>query len=191
MKILQKIISIFLYVVCAIALIISLFSVYQRWSGNQQPMIFGWGAAIVQTGSMEPNVPVGTLIIIHEEESYAVGDVVTYIDYRDWSITHRVISVTGDAGQYITTQGDANNVADPVFEKTAIVGRMVYMIEGVGSVVEWVQQPIVIGSIALLLIVCIVWDGVVRQKKRRELMRMFSVSKKTDLERMFTVSKQT
>lgn len=192
LKIVKRVFSIILYIFCVLALIIGVYSAVQRVAGNQQPMIFGWGAAVVQTGSMEPNVPVGTLIIIQEQDKYEIGDVITYIDYREWSITHRIINVQGDT---ITTQGDANSAADPTFHKSAIIGKMQYMITGVGPVLDFITQPVVIAFLFLLLMISVVWDAVLTSEKKKKLNRMFSVrvssSKNTEpnLSKMFSMKK--
>ena len=52
--------------------------VYQRVSGKPVPTLFGCGMAAVKTGSMEPAIPAGSLIVIQEQDSYQPGDVVTY-----------------------------------------------------------------------------------------------------------------
>lgn len=170
----KRILTALLYIVGTIVIIIGLSSVYQRVQGVQQPMIFGWGAAVVQTGSMEPNVPVGTLIIIQEQDAYEVGDVITYIDYQNRSITHRIIDIQDDM---ITTQGDHNSAADPVFQDVAIIGKMQYMFVGVGPVLEFIQQPIIIMLLLCLLVLSVIWDAVVTGKKRKECVRAFSIAK--------------
>lgn len=163
MRFVKGFFNILKWVIISLALTLVVSSWWQRHNGAIQPMFMGWGAAVVQTGSMEPNVPVGTLIIIHEQDSYEKGDVVTYIDYRNWSITHRVEFV---ADGLVSTRGDANEVSDPLFDESAIIGKMVYQIEGVGKVLDFVRQPAVIIVLVGLLIVCLVWDVVAGAKSK-------------------------
>ena len=44
--------------------------------GNQLPMPFGYGAAVVLSGSMEPEFSEGDLIFVKETESYKQNDIV-------------------------------------------------------------------------------------------------------------------
>ena len=171
MRFVKGFFNILKWVIISLALTLVVSSWWQRHNGAIQPMFMGWGAAVVQTGSMEPNVPVGTLIIIHEQDSYETGDVVTYIDYRNWSITHRVEFV---ADGLVSTRGDANEVSDPLFDESAIVGKMVYQIEGVGKALDFVRQPVVIFVLVGLLIVCLLWDvvaGIKAKNKGRYLVQ--------------------
>lgn len=112
--------------VCMIVTLVSV--VVQRLTGNQQPMILGWGSAIIQTGSMEPDIPIGSLIIIQEKDDYKAGDVVTYADDTGRAVTHRILSV---AGNTIITKGDANNVEDEPFNKSQIIGRVQLVIPNI------------------------------------------------------------
>lgn len=122
----------------------------QRIAGKQ-PMLFGWGCAVIQTGSMEPDIPVGSLIIIHEKDEYSPKDVITYRDDAGRSVTHRVISISGNT---VVTKGDSNNVADEPFDKSQIIGRVQLVIPG-GK-----YFPVVIITIML-----IVWGVCLLQKK--------------------------
>ena len=45
-------------------------------TGNVLPMPFGYGGAVVLSGSMEPTIAVDELIIVKAEDGYEVGDIV-------------------------------------------------------------------------------------------------------------------
>ena len=85
---------------------------------------------MVLTGSMEPNISAGSLIIIHEKDDYELGDIVAYIDETGRSVTHRIVVIADDT---IVTRGDANNVADTPFDKSQIIGCVQFVIPGVGK----------------------------------------------------------
>ena len=99
-------------------------------AGNQLPMPFGFGSAVVLSGSMEPTFSTGDLIVVRECESVAVGDIVVY-QQSGSLVVHRVIAIDGDT---ITTRGDANNVADAPVERSAVQGTVAFWIPGLGSV---------------------------------------------------------
>ena len=46
--------------------------------GNQLPMPFGYGAAVVLSGSMEPTFSTGDLIVVKEQNDYILDDIVVY-----------------------------------------------------------------------------------------------------------------
>lgn len=119
--------------------------------GNRLPMPFGYGAAVVLSESMEPTYSKGDLLFIEETQSLAVGDVVVY-QCGGEHIVHRVIKLEGDL---ITTQGDANNVSDPLFEISAVEGKVVGCIPFVGELANLIKTPVgifVLIASAILLI---------------------------------------
>ncbi len=132
-------------------------------TGDQMPMLFGTGAAVVMSGSMSPTLEVGDLVIVRETESYEVGDVVVY---RSGSklIVHRIIALDGDR---VVTQGQANNVADPPIDSSAIQGKVVAHVPGLGLAVNALKTPV---GILLILIAAFVLTELSfrREKDRRD-----------------------
>ena len=123
----------------------------RRLVGNQMPMPFGYGAAVVLSGSMEPEFSQGDLILVKEETSYETRDIVVYQQY-DSLVVHRIISMDGDV---VITQGDANNAPDEPITTADIKGRVLCWIPGAGNVVSFLKNPvgifcIIAAAIALL-----------------------------------------
>ena len=101
-------------------------------AGNALPMPFGYGTAVVMSGSMEPNLSVGDMVIVQEEDEYAVGDVVVFQSGNSLVI-HRIVSIDGDM---ITTRGDANNADDEPIHIRYIKGKMVLSVPFVGKILQ-------------------------------------------------------
>lgn len=112
--------------------------------GNQLPMPFGFGSAIVLSGSMEPTFSTGDLIIVRECETVAVGDIVVFQDGSSL-VVHRVIALDGGS---VTTQGDANNVPDDPIDLSSVKGTVLFWIPHGGSVASVIKSPI--GTICLI-----------------------------------------
>lgn len=67
---------------------------------------------VVMSGSMEPEIPVGSLCFVNTNvryESIVKGDIIAFTSDGDFYITHRVAEVTADG---FVTKGDGNNQAD-------------------------------------------------------------------------------
>jgi len=105
------------------------------------PRLGGATPYTVLTGSMRPDRPPGTLVVVRpvDVDAIAVGDIVTY-QLRSGEpevVTHRVVSVGSTLGgeRVLRTQGDANSVMDalPVRE-TQIKGRLWYSVPYLGRV---------------------------------------------------------
>ncbi|MBR2445480.1 MAG: signal peptidase I [Clostridia bacterium] len=124
-----------------VALVIGV-AVYQmnaiRLGGNAVPMPFGVGAAVVLTGSMEPTLSAGDLLIIAERESYEVGDVVVFQSGR-LPVVHRIIQKDGSS---IVTMGDANTGADDPMDISCVKGEVVFALPLIGFVISFIRTPI-------------------------------------------------
>lgn len=113
--------------------------------GNAMPMPFGYGAAVVLSGSMEPTFSAGDLIIVMEPDALAVGDIVVYQDSGSL-VVHRIIAMDGEI---LTTQGDANNAPDSPVSASAVKGKVLFWIPYVGNIVNVLKTPAgIIGVIA-------------------------------------------
>lgn len=103
--------------------------------------IFGKAFVIVTTGSMEPEIQAGELIIISEEDKYYKGDIITYEDEEKFLVTHRIISINE---QEFISKGDANNINDKEISNINIKGKVIYHSKVLGSFVIYFLKPIVI-----------------------------------------------
>lgn len=108
-----------------------------RLAGNQVPMPFGVGASVVLSGSMEPELSVGDLLLLREQESYTEGDIIVY-QSGAMSVVHRILSLRGET---VITKGDANNVADEPFHCDAVKGKVILAIPWLGYAVWALKTP--------------------------------------------------
>lgn len=97
--------------------------------------IGGFSLFRVVTGSMEPTITTGELLLCRTAgiESIAVGEIVCYrteiSKINDAVITHRVVEIGTDknGSTYLVTQGDANLVADAhLVQSEDLIGRVVW-----------------------------------------------------------------
>ncbi len=128
-------------------------------AGNSLPMPFGFGAAVVLSGSMEPTLSVNDVIFVRESESYNINDIVVYDSGREM-IVHRIIEQNGDT---LTTKGDANNISDEPISAEAVKGKVVFSIPYAGTVVKALRSPV--GMIVILLTAVLLTEGSFRRKK--------------------------
>ena len=112
--------------------------------GNKLPMPFGYGAAVVLSGSMEPELSKGDLIVVKETEDFSLNDIVVF-ESGNSLVVHRVV---GMGGEEIVTKGDANNVADDPIKSSDVLGRVLFHIPFVGNVVNFIKTPV--GTILLV-----------------------------------------
>ncbi len=148
----MKIISHTFYALFVIALI----AVVGVFMATLVPVPGGVEVKIVKSGSMEPAIPTGSLVLIAPAQSYVVGDVVTFGEDTKSEIptTHRVVSIAGDT---FTTKGDANEEADqqPVM-RNEIIGKVWLHVPYAGFLLDFARQPLgfalLIGVPAVIII---------------------------------------
>ena len=129
-------------------------------TGNVLPMPFGYGGAVVLSGSMEPTIMVDELIIVKAETDYEVGDVVVYQSGKIL-VVHRIVNMDGET---VVTRGDANNVDDAPIDIAQIKGKVISHIPHVGAAVRMLKTPVA----TILLIAAAVLSVEMPYRKEKE-----------------------
>lgn len=139
---------------------------------NDVPKLGGYCPLIVLTGSMEPMIQSGDLIIVKQVNTTDLekGDVIAFYDPESNSnsiLTHRIAEVINEDGViYYRTKGDANNTEDskPVLADK-VVGIYKLKIPNAGDVAMFMQTtPGLIVCVILPLILLIGIDLIRRRK---------------------------
>lgn len=143
------------------------------------PRIAGGTPYTVLTGSMEPDLPPGTLVVVRpvDAEDIALGDVITFQleSGKPTVATHRVVAVGTrlDGEQVFTTRGDANGTPDrnPV-RAVQVQGRLWYSVPYLGhlnSVLTGRQRQSAVLVVAALLVgyAAFMFVAAVRERIRR------------------------
>lgn len=143
------------------------------------PRVFGATPYTILTGSMRPELPPGTLVVVKPKafEQIAVGDRVTYQleSGRSEVVTHRVVGVNvGMNGERtLRTQGDANGALDeaPVRE-VQVKGEVWYSVRHLGHVNSMLngeerQMAVYMVAASLLGYAAFMLTGAVRQRTRK------------------------
>lgn len=110
----------------------------------------GYHVYVVHTGSMEPHLVPGDVVVDAPVTRTVVpGDVITFRDPSTATdvVTHRVAAVAADGT--LTTKGDANRTADAVPVPPGLVqGRLVARIHLAGYLLVYLQHPSGLASLA-------------------------------------------
>src|SRR3989344_8215813 len=110
---------------------------------------FGNKALIVRSGSMQPAIGVGDLVVVNARKpvaapapaifpKYKIGDIVAFSGQKDTSTitTHRIVDIKAEEGkiQYVT-KGDANDSPDSgLVSEDKILGKSAFKIAGLGKI---------------------------------------------------------
>lgn len=91
---------------------------------------------LVQSGSMEPSIMTGDIIIVKSSFQYLKNDVVTFEDYQQRRVTHRIVDIQNNNN--ITTKGDANRSSDSEnITVKQIIGKVILVIPKLGYLVSF------------------------------------------------------
>lgn len=121
---------------------------------------------IVRTGSMEPKIGQGSVIVVKPSGVYSVNDVITFKNaiVSETPITHRIIEIGRD-GQGVTyaTKGDANGAPDmnKIHERD-IVGKVRGYVPYFGYVVDFIKKPMIFIWVVIIPIAVII-SGEIRK----------------------------
>lgn len=127
----KKVLGWILTTLLIVALVFCVVLVVQVKSSNK-PFLFGYATYFVVSGSMEPTIKVGEVILIKQVSSpdeLQKGDIITFRgkggSLQGKIVTHRIISDGVQAGM-ITTCGDANHgIADAPITYDDVIGKYV------------------------------------------------------------------
>ena len=98
---------------------------------------------VVLSGSMQPSIMIGDLIIIQKAQQYFTGETITFNDSGNRKITHRITKVEKETtGTVFLTKGDANRATDVgKVENKKILGKVVLVIPKIGYLINAIQNP--------------------------------------------------
>lgn len=120
---------------------------------GKHPSILGYSSYYILTGSMEPTINPGSLVVVKDgtDQEINVGDVITFTGRNSNTITtHRVNQVINNGEEFIT-KGDANNVVDPIsVQKNQVIGKVMFHIPYLGEVSQFVQKNLVLILVVIL-----------------------------------------
>jgi len=131
-----------------LVLVLIIFSrVKMMVSGKEYFDVFGYSVFNVATGSMEPAISQNDIIIVKEQDSYELNDIVTFKSDNAY-VTHRVIAKTGSN---LVTKGDANNAKDVSIKQNDVIGKVVKVIRQGGLWQQMFTSPTIIIMIFVTL----------------------------------------
>ena len=108
------------------------------------PQTAGCTPRVVISGSMEPAVPVGSIVYTNrwiKQENIKEGDIIAYGLSGGVSVLHRVVE-TDKNSRIWRTKGDANEVSDPgAVSYEQYLGKMIFSLPYVGYLISVFKRP--------------------------------------------------
>ncbi len=106
----------------------------------------GWQINAVLSGSMEPQLKVGGLVVTRpiEPEAITAGDIIIFrpIAAGENLVSHRVIAIERNSPLSFQTKGDANDDPDPILVPAQnVVGKIYFHVPLLGYATQFLKTP--------------------------------------------------
>lgn len=105
--------------------------------------LLGIRSFVVVSGSMQPALPVGSVVYVIPQAQYFVGSIVAYTNAATQTVTHRIVSINDKAdGRYYRLKGDANNTPDSdEIKGSSVIGMSFLHVPYLGRLVQILRKP--------------------------------------------------
>ncbi len=195
MNILKKIIK---GLVGLVLVVVILYNIYNfiniKILKNDFTTVNGYSVLEVISGSMEPTIKIGDLIVIDTNvKKYKVNDIVTFYDVNGSFVTHRIIDIKDN--NMMITKGDNNNTQDEAISMDNIVGRYVKKIPFVGMMLTSFKSPV---FLVVILAIGVLYSYLISTDENGNLIvdeepkkKKSTTKKKTSTKKKTEVKKET
>lgn len=127
------------------------------WVGLTVAMGTSNPLAVVYSGSMEPALQVGDIIIIHDGKTFhsvTVGTIIVFEQPKYGILVHRVAAIVNDdEGLGFITKGDHNSRVDSwVVREGDYIGSVVFVVPKIGYIAKLIQPPLNYVLIVIILL---------------------------------------
>ncbi|MFH1032653.1 MAG: signal peptidase I [Chloroflexota bacterium] len=159
------------YLVFVIAILLMIIAVFIYLAPH-----FGWRVNAVVSGSMEPQLKTGSLVVSRPvaPESVEIGDIIIFrpVSVGETMITHRVTGIGHNSPVYFETKGDANDLPDPfTVPARNLIGKIWLDVPYIGYFAEFLKTPfgfmfaiVIPGAVILAMYIVCVWRTLAKQK---------------------------
>ena len=162
----MKILKIFYYLffVCIAVIVILLIA-------SAFPIPGSYKVMIVQSGSMEPTIKTGAIVVVKPSPEYKVGQIVTFKSEgsNKKTVTHRIVEMKDKGGAIaFVTKGDANNGTDQrEIAQKEIIGEMLFSVPYLGYAIAAAKTPYGFMAMIVFPALIIIFDEI--KKIRNEI----------------------
>ncbi len=138
----------------------------------------------VLSGSMEPKIHTGSIVVVKSVADYKVGDIITFGQNTKTEVptTHRIAEVKVENGEMVyKTKGDANNGEDnKEVSRKDIIGKVYFSLPYLGYAIDFVKKPFGLMIVIVIPAIIIIYDEI--NKIGREVKKLKLKVKKVEEE---------
>jgi signal peptidase I len=145
----------------------------------------------VQSGSMEPSIKKGAVVVVKPAVDYQKGDVITVVEPANpkVSLTHRIFEIKEKDGKtFYVTKGDANDTPDMEERpKENVVGKVLFSVPYVGYPVSFAKTQFGLIVLIIIPVIIIIYSELINikneaQRLLKERKKRLTVKEKIEIE---------
>ncbi len=126
----------------------------------------GYHPFLVQSGSMEPAIMTGDIIVVKNKGSYLINDAITFKNNSGRIVTHRIVAVELEPERKYSTKGDANRSGDEdVIADRQVIGKVALVIPKLGYLVAFAKSRSGLFYLLIMPAVIFILDELLKMKK--------------------------
>lgn len=155
-KVIMNIVKVFETLILTIGILLCVFVILQK-TICKNTGVFGYYTYVIVTNSMEPEINVGDIILVHKvnPNKIKVGDTISYMGtvdtFKDKIIAHEVQDiVVEDNKKIFYTKGINNMATDPAVYEDQIYGKVVHKFITISFVSHLIRSKL--GFFALIFL---------------------------------------
>jgi len=152
---------------------------------DEVPKILGVKPFVVLSGSMNPEIEVGDLVLVKEVDTNTLkeGDIIAYRDFNDKVTTHRIVEVKNDGTNLsFITKGDANNANDEEISASQVEGKYQKRFPKIGNAILFLQQPLGFAVVVLTIFIACMFMFIIQNRKLNKEIKFESEEEKKAFE---------
>ncbi|MFC1608731.1 signal peptidase I [Patescibacteria group bacterium] len=126
---------------------------------------FQYSLIVIRSGSMEPTIKTGSVLISKKQATYHEGDVITFAKIGGEIITHRITESLAD-GSSFRTKGDDNNAEDMFLaKKESILGKALFAAPYFGYLISFSKTKLGILIIFVIPATYLIIEEIIKIKR--------------------------
>ena len=133
---------------------------------SRLPIPGNYKVLVVLSGSMEPAIHTGAVVVVKPASEYNIGDIITFGESgkNKTPVTHRINNISLLDGQPVfTTKGDANSDPDSAqIGLNDIQGKVMFSIPFLGYVLEFIRKPLGFAIVVILPALAVIGDELLK-----------------------------
>ena len=165
-KKIRSIINVIEYIIIFLVISVNAILIFKSvYMPNKTPSILGKKAFVIVSGSMIPEIQIGDVVIIKDDNNVKVGDIIAF-RRESTVIVHRIIHELNVNGNVMyQTKGDNNNVADSeLVEKSSIEGICIGKIPYIGKALMFLYNNLTV-VIVIIIVILVLKYYLTREKE--------------------------